>query len=41
LRWRHGVTPAGFIPSTPAGPNTLILDTHQITARVNYFFGRP
>ena len=25
----------------PPGPVTLNLDTHQFTARVNYFFGRP
>jgi len=37
-----GVTPAGPItPVTAPGPMTLNLDTHQIVARVNYFFGRP
>jgi outer membrane immunogenic protein len=38
--FNSGVTPAAFVPSTPPGPITLSLDTHQITARVNYFF-RP
>jgi outer membrane immunogenic protein len=36
-----GVTPAGFIPSTPPSPVSLNLNMHQITARVNYLFGRP
>jgi len=37
-----GLTPAGPVtPVTAPGPNTLNLDTHQITLRVNYFFGRP
>jgi outer membrane immunogenic protein len=37
-----GAAPAtSLFASTPPGPITLNLDTHQIVARVNYFFGRP
>jgi outer membrane immunogenic protein len=35
-----GTTPAGPIPSTPPGPASLRLDSHQVTARLSYLFGR-
>jgi outer membrane immunogenic protein len=37
-----GATPAtSLFTPTPPGPLTLNLNTHEIVARVNYFFGRP
>jgi hypothetical protein len=34
-----GATPAGLVASTPPLPETLNLDMHQVTARVNYRLG--
>jgi len=42
MTFNSGATPAASLfQPTPPGPFALVLNTHQITVRMNFFFGRP